>query len=42
MDDSRIGLTFDANIMTFVRVLHRQEIYRNLREFLAPQLNSPD
>ncbi|MEG4304447.1 hypothetical protein [Microcoleus sp. D3_18a_C4] len=27
VDDSRIGLTFDADITTFVRVLHRQEIY---------------
>ncbi|MEG4349548.1 hypothetical protein QUA74_07380 [Microcoleus sp. LAD1_D3] len=42
MDDSGIGLTLDADIITFVRVLHRQKIYRYLREFVASQLSSPD
>ncbi|WP_333119275.1 hypothetical protein [Microcoleus sp. SVA1_B3] len=40
--DYRIGLTFDADIITFVRVLHRQEVYRYFREFVASQLSSPD
>ncbi|KAM3100478.1 type II toxin-antitoxin system RelE family toxin [Phormidesmis sp. 146-12] len=26
--DYRIGLTVDGNIVTFVRVLHRKEVYR--------------
>lgn len=28
MGDYRIGITFDGDIVTFVRVLHRKEIYR--------------